>query len=72
MKTMTCAQMSGPCEAEISGTTPDEMMGNGMAHMETAHPAMAADIKSMPADHPKMTAWHEKFMADWSNTPEKE
>lgn len=67
---MTCAQMGGPCDAKIMGGTSDEMMKNGMVHMEGAHPEMAADIKAMPVDDPKMVAWNEKFMKDWANTPD--
>ena len=70
MKTMTCAGMGGPCEEKVMGNTSEEMMGNGMKHMEAAHPEMAADIKAMPQDDPKMVAWSEKFMKDWEATPE--
>jgi hypothetical protein len=52
------------------GSTPEEMMGNGMVHLKSAHPEMAADIEATPKDDPKMTAWSEKFMKDWANTPD--
>ena len=70
MKTMTCAQMGGPCDAQITGSTQDEMMANGMAHLESAHPEMAATVKAMPKDDPTMVAWGEKFKADWEAAPE--
>ncbi len=70
MKTMTCSQMGGMCETPISGNTADEMIMTGMKHIEAAHPDMAASIKSMPIDDPKMVAWSEKFMKDWAATPE--
>ena len=70
MKTMTCAQMGGPCETAVTGSTPEEMMSNGMQHIEQAHPEMAAGIKAMPKDDPKMVAWNEKFMKDWAAAPE--
>ncbi|MFA6601580.1 MAG: DUF1059 domain-containing protein [Candidatus Paceibacterota bacterium] len=62
---MTCAQMGGLCDAEITASTPDEMMEKGMKHLEEKHPEMAADVKAMPEDDPKMVAWNEKFMKDW-------
>ena len=65
MKTMTCAQMGGMCEEKINGNTPEEMVANGMTHLELAHPEMAAQIKSMPTDHPELVKWHDKFMADF-------
>jgi len=70
MKIMTCAQMGGPCDAEITGNTPDEMMANGMAHLESAHPQMATDVKAAPKDDPKMVEWSKKFMTDFSNAKE--
>ena len=65
MKTMTCAQMGGPCEAKITGDTPEEMMANGMKHLEQSHPDMAATVKATPKDDPMMIGWNEKFMKDW-------
>ena len=61
MKQMTCAQMGGPadCTAIISGATAEEMVKNGMAHIEQAHPDMAADIKKMSPE--ATTAWMADF-----------
>ena len=67
---MTCRQMGGPCDTPIMGSTPDEMMANGMVHMESDHPEMAANIKAMAKDDPKMVEWNTKFMADWAATPD--
>lgn len=67
MKTMTCAQMGGPCEAKITGNTPEEMMKNGMRHMEEEHPEMADDIKAMDKNDPKMVDWNKKFMKEWDS-----
>lgn len=62
---MTCAQMGGPCEAKITGNTPEEMMMNGMKHLEQNHADMAAKVKATPKDDPMMTEWNKKFMKDW-------
>jgi len=70
MKTMTCAQMGGTCDAKISAETKDEMIAKGMEHVKEAHPEMAADIAAMPKDDPKMVEWSQKFDADWESTPE--
>ena len=70
MKKMTCAQMGGMCDVEITGNTADEMMANGMKHLEEAHPEMAADIKAMPMTDPAMVAWSEKFQKDFEAAPE--
>lgn len=70
MKIMTCAQMGGMCEEPITGATKDEMLDNGMRHLEAVHPEMAAGVKAMPKDHPDMVAWMEKFEKDFNDTPE--
>jgi predicted small metal-binding protein len=70
MKTMTCAMMGGPCDAAITAETKEEMMSKGMAHLEAAHPEMAAKVKATPKDDPMMVAWNEKFEADWAAAPE--
>ena len=67
---MTCAQLGGPCEEKISGSTPEELMQNGMTHLESAHPEMAADVKAASPEDPKMVEWNKKFQEDWANTPD--
>ncbi len=64
--------MGGMCETAVTGNTAEEMMSNGMAHLEEAHPEMAANVKAMPKDDPKMVEWNEKFMKDWEAAPETE
>lgn len=66
MKTMTCAQLGGPCDAKFTGSTPDEMIANAMKHLEAAHPEMAAQVKATPKDDPTMVEWNKKFMADFA------
>jgi len=63
--------MGGPCEEKISASTPEEMMSKGMAHIEAAHTEMAADIKAMSPEDPKMTEWRTKFDAEYAAAPEE-
>jgi predicted small metal-binding protein len=70
MKAMTCAQMGGMCDEKMSASTPDEMMGKGMQHLEAAHPEMAASVKAMAETDPLMVEWNEKFAKTWEETPE--
>ena len=70
MKMMTCAELGGECEEKIYGNTEDEMMTNGMKHLEAVHPKMAADIKAMPMIDPAMVAWSEKFKKDFAEAPD--
>lgn len=62
--------MGGMCDAKVQGATEDEMMGNGMIHLEKAHPEMAATIKATSMDDPMMKEWGEKFHADYEATLE--
>lgn len=58
---MTCAQMGGPadCTVMITGNTAEEMVKNGMDHINQAHPEMAADIKKMTPE--ATTQWMADF-----------
>ena len=70
MKQMTCAQMGGPstCSTVISGNTPDEMINNGMTHLNQAHPQMVQDMQSMPKE--TMENWRAEFQTKWDAAPE--
>ncbi len=70
MKTLTCAQMGGMCDAPITAGSKDEMMTKGMEHLEAVHPEMAATVKEMPKEDPSMVAWEEKFNKEWEETPD--
>lgn len=65
MKTMTCIQLGGTCEARITGDTPEEIIKNGMKHLENNHSEIADRIKDMAANDPEMVEWNKKFMKDW-------
>lgn len=62
--------MGGPCDAPISGETKEEVMANGMRHLEEAHPEMAEDVKNAAPDSPMMVTWNEKFDKDFEEAPE--
>jgi hypothetical protein len=71
MKTLTCREMGGMCDEPISAETYDQMIANGMIHIEAAHPEMAASIKSMSKDDPLMVKWEEDFKKTWEAAPNK-
>lgn len=62
--------MGGMCDAPVSGATKDELMMNGMKHLEEAHPEMAASVKAMPKDDPKMVEWNDMFNKKWDEATE--
>jgi hypothetical protein len=70
MKQMTCPAAGGPatCTAVLSGNTAEEMVANGMKHVEEAHPEMAADIKKMSQED--MAKWMVDFQHKFDALPE--
>lgn len=68
MKTLTCAQLGGPCETAISGNTADEMMNVGMEHVKAAHPEMVAGITNMTPEQGE--TWNKEFQAKFATAPE--
>ena len=68
MKTMTCAQMGGSCDAKLTAASEKEMMDVGWKHIEEAHPDMAEKIKGMPKEDTE--TWMTGFHTKWEATPE--
>jgi predicted small metal-binding protein len=68
MKTLTCADMGGPCDTAVSGATADELVAKGMDHLNTAHPDMAADVAKMTPE--QMETWNKDFHTKFDATPE--
>ena len=74
MKTMTCRQMGGPCDAQIHGETVEEMMNNGAKHLHEANdeahkPAleMMAGMQNKPEEAQK---WNEEFAKKFAELPQ--
>jgi len=79
MKTMTCKQLYGPCDAPIHGATAEEMIENSQKHameMVTSGDKLHSDaMEAMKKQHMNMTPeaqkeWMEKFHADFAGQPE--
>ena len=79
MKTMTCKQLYGPCDALIHGATAEEMMENSKKHaMEMVAKGDKVHIDAMEAmkkQHMDMNPeavrrWMEKFKNDFAAVPE--
>jgi predicted small metal-binding protein len=47
MKTMTCKQLGGPCDAKLSAESWDEMVQNMVKHVYANHPQTAEEMKKM-------------------------
>ncbi len=77
MKTMTCKQLYGPCDAFIKGATAEEMIENSQKHgMEMAakgdaeHIAVMEKMKEGMTDPEAVKQWMEKFQNEFNAQPE--
>lgn len=79
MKTMTCKQLHGPCDALIHAQTAEEMMANGQKHgLEMAAKGDPAHIEIMEKFRKQrelMTAediqpFMDQFKQEFANLPE--
>ena len=70
MKQMTCPAMGGPdtCTTLLSGNTAEEMVADGMKHVEAAHPEMAENIKKMTPE--EMATWMAEFKPKFDALPD--
>jgi hypothetical protein len=74
MKTMTCRQMGGACDAVIEGNTVGEMMQNGAKHLHESGEEgdkkaleMMNDMQGKPEEQ---KTWEEDFKSKFAQLPE--
>ena len=71
MKTMTCREMGGKCDAEIQGETAEEIMEKGKKHVHEAqdetHKALVEEMKD--ATEEDMAAWEKSFREKYNAAP---
>ncbi|MBA3550744.1 hypothetical protein H0W32_00870 [Patescibacteria group bacterium] len=76
MKKMTCRDMGGICEAEMSAATPGEMMKMGgdhvnqMAATDPAHAELKTQMDGAMTDKAAMEAWQVMFQENWEKAPQ--
>ncbi|OJU52357.1 MAG: hypothetical protein BGO03_11915 [Mesorhizobium sp. 61-13] len=68
MKTMTCRELGGACDQELSAETWEEMVKQMTDHVMEKHPDVAAVMKKMHDEDPKN--WGREMKPKWENTPE--
>jgi len=65
MKTMTCKDMGGVCDAKITGNTADEMMNNGKDHVHSqddeGHKNVVKQMEEMQKDQEANKKWNDDF-----------
>lgn len=76
MKSFTCREMGGPCDTMVTGTTADEIMKNGGAHvMEMSNQGdeehkKVLDMMNGMMGTPEGDKWIQDFAAKFAAKPE--
>lgn len=75
MKKMTCSDMGGVCDVEITGETPEEMMEAGKKHAhdaaeggDEAHGELVEKIKNISEED--FVAWEKGFREKFEAAPD--
>ena len=77
MKTMTCKQMGGPCDAQIRGNTADEVIKGGEKHIkdmvasgDKAHKGPMKMMDDMRKNPKSGMEWYKKTQSDFAALPD--
>ena len=68
MKTMTCKQLGGACDEELSAETWDDMVKTMTKHVMGKHPDVAEKMKKMHEEDPQ--EWGREMKPKWEAAPE--
>ena len=69
MKTMTCRQLGGACDQQLSADTWDAMVKKMTAHVVAEHPSVAEEMKKMHEQDPSQ--WGRTMKPKWDAAPDK-
>jgi len=69
MKTMSCKELGGVCDAKLSAETWDEMVSKMTKHVMANHPDVAKQMEKMHMEDPKK--WGRTYKPKWDAAPEK-
>ncbi len=70
MKTLTCNQLGGPCEQELSADSWGDMVKAMTVHVMDNHPDTAKEMTEMHAKDPE--AWGKEYKPVWDAAPEQD
>ncbi len=74
MKKMTCKELDGVCDTEITGETPEEMGENAAKHAmgvnDEAHQAKMKEMAEMQKDPEVVKKWMDDFKAKFDSLPD--
>lgn len=67
MKTLTCSQLGGPCNQELSAESWDDMVQAMTSHVMEKHPDTAKEMEQMHKADPE--AWGKQYKPVWEAAP---
>ena len=65
---MSCKELGGTCDAQLSAETWDEMVSKMTKHVMTSHPDLAKKMEKMHKEDPKK--WGTTYKPKWDAAPE--
>lgn len=68
MKTITCKELGGTCDAKLSAGSWDEMVNAMTKHVMDNHPDVAKKMEAMHNRDPK--EWGREMKPKWEAAPE--
>ena len=68
MKVMTCREIGGPCDQQLSASTWEEMVKTMTKHVMERHPDTAKAMEKMHNEDPKK--WGRETKPKWDAKPE--
>jgi predicted small metal-binding protein len=68
MKTMTCEELGGSCDQELSAASWNEMVKAMVYHVDANHPDVAKQMEAMHNKDPH--AWEKEMKPKWDAAPE--
>jgi predicted small metal-binding protein len=68
MKTLTCRDLGGPCDQELSAETWDDMVQTMTKHVMENHPETAKEMEEMHNEDPEK--WGKEMKPKWDAAPE--
>jgi predicted small metal-binding protein len=67
MKTMSCKELGGVCDTQLSAETWDEMVNKMTKHVMDSHPELAKQMEKMHKEDPKK--WGSTYKPKWDAAP---
>ncbi len=69
MKTLSCKDLGGTCDAKLSAASWDEMVQTMTKHVMEKHPDVAKQMEKMHNDDP--TKWSRETKPKWDSAPQQ-